>query len=90
MKREVALKILKGIVELGGIDITEIKLTQAKKWNGEDIIYDILIEEPNVSHADIQAMDDFLADYDNIEMNIELSQSQIRIFERVEEDKEVG
>lgn len=86
MKRDLALKILQDIVKKK-MGIYEIKLTEARtvKSCETELGFDVLIEDQKVSHLQIQELDELLADYDNIEMVIELSESQIRIFEPIEE-----
>lgn len=85
MKLGPSLKIVEKILK--ETNISEISFTEAREQTSDKAFdYDLTIIE-NVSHADIQIIDKILADYDNVEMRIDLNDSEIRIFEVEPEEK---
>lgn len=92
MKLDLTLKILRDILEK--TDITNVDVTDAldpihveideetlePKEDQEIVLeYDLTLKA-DLSHADIQAIDEFLANYSNVEMR--LRDGNMEIFER--------
>jgi len=68
-------------------EVTEVLITEAKEIahrETEDPEFDIKIVQ-NLSHSQIQAIDEILVDFHNVEMELDYGEG-LRIFEVPEED----
>jgi len=77
---DLALKIARKILE--NTNISELSFTESNdQIHGDKFDYDLVITDLSVSHGDIQAVDNILADFDNVEMHIQLDDGEIRVYE---------
>ena len=79
MDLETALKLLKAIIEKCHFD--EIGFTRVTNPLDDKDVLDIVIQE-NVYHWQFQELDTILAEYDNIEMQFDSGNDQVRIFRK--------
>jgi len=79
MDLETALKLLRAIIENCHFD--EIGFTTVKHPLDDKDTLDIIIQE-NVNHWQFQELDRILEEYDNIEMQFDSGNDQVRIFRK--------
>ena len=79
MDLEKALSLLRTIIEKCHFD--EIGFTSAKHPLDDKDILDIIIQE-NVYHWQFQELDRILAEYDDVEMQFDSGNGQVKIFRK--------
>lgn len=90
MITEVTLKLFGQIIKEVD-EVTEVKVTNAKDYLHPEVLeFDILILDSNIPHRSMQLLDDILAEYDNVTMEVDLYNHWIRIFEENPEEEEAS